>query len=264
MLFICVCQLRSIIDHLGLSISTISFETSSKPIQHFEVFIRFRESLNNTSMVLLHSLRNRRPELGAALDQSEKGGNSQVGNGGGVTVAELGVFEERIKQHWEVFIAKLLKVFLRLCLINGDSEHDVCNVIKRGIEGRVLPITNKINLSPHDGILGVVLLPTLKKLAEGTHTSTRFPNGSFVAPKFEGRAAVAWVHGDELLGSCLAHGIDNLETLVFKSESLDNSENAMAVGGNRKDVKLHLLGSVGAAATHSIQNEWVGGNIYLI
>jgi hypothetical protein len=75
-------------------------------------------------------------------------------------------------------------------------------------------------------------------LADGTHTSTRFPNGSFVAPKFEGRAAVAWVHGDELLGSCLAHGIDNLETLVFKSESLDNSENAMAVGGCEKRVAM--------------------------
>ncbi len=39
------------------------------------------------------------------------------------------------------------------------------------------------------------------------------------------------VHGDELLGSGLAHGIDDFETLVFKSESLGESQTAMAVGG---------------------------------
>jgi hypothetical protein len=96
---------------------------------------------------------------------------------------------------------------------------------------RVLPVTNKINLAPHDGILRVVFLPALKKLAHGTHTSTRFPNGSLIAPKFEGRAAVAWVHGNELLGPCLAISVDDLETLLFEFESLDDGQNAVAVGG---------------------------------
>ena len=98
---------------------------------------------------------------------------------------------------------------------------------------RVLPVTHKIYFSTEDGIIRVELLPTFEELTKGSHACTRFPDGSLITPKFEGWAAVAWVHGDELIRSCLAIGINNLETLVFKLESLDNGQGTVAVGGCR-------------------------------
>jgi hypothetical protein len=42
---------------------------------------------------------------------------------------------------------------------------------------------------------------------------------------------VTWVHGNELLGSCLAISVNDLETLFFEFESLGDGKTAVAVGG---------------------------------
>lgn len=176
------------------------FARGTHVIEHAKFFRRVGEGLLDGFVVFLDTAGYGRPEIGAGLDKGEGQGNGQVGNGGSVGIDKLGIFEEAIRQGFEVSFQQFGEFFLGHSVVAFHSENNVSDGRKAvmqqqdgeirefrietigihiltlydyfylpWIHGSLTPVESKIDLSSLERIGGIQLLTILGDVAEVPH-----------------------------------------------------------------------------------------------
>ena len=195
--------------YLGFGIVAFAIPAGGHTLEGIKVLLGTGEGLEDAGLVVLDGLGDGLPELLAGLDEVEGGGDGKVGDGGGVTEAELGVLEVDVGEDLEVLLLEGLELLLDLVGVDGHAEDAVADGGEAGVEGGLAPVEDHVDAGTLEGVLGVELVTVGGDVAQVPHDGAGLPDGGGVVD-LKSRADVAGVHLDELLRASLAVGILDL------------------------------------------------------
>ena len=195
--------------YLGFGIVAFAIPAGGHTLEGIKVLLGTGEGLEDAGLVVLDGLGDGLPELLAGLDEVEGGGDGKVGDGGGVTEAELGVLEVDVGEDLEVLLLEGLELLLGLVGVDGHAEDAVADGGEAGVEGGLAPVEDHVDAGTLEGVLGVELVAVGGDVAQVPHDGAGLPDGGGVVD-LKSRADVAGVHLDELLRASLAVGILDL------------------------------------------------------